>query len=389
MRYDGGFAYIPHHKARVMGQLKSYGVKRAQVCPVLVAGSGVVISRAWDELIQLAEQLSIPVATSLGGKGSIPEDHPLSMGVVGKYSRKSANEIVMKSDLVVFIGSRVGAMVTDVYKVPKPGTPIIHIDIAPDAVGRSYETEVSMVADAKLALRALVDHITEKKISRGSSPWANEARRITEQWRREFESVAMTPSLPIKPQMVMKTLRESLGKNDVVVADTGYMAAWTGALFDVLAAGRTYMRAAGSLGWAFPASIGVKLAAPDRNVVCVIGDGGIGYHISELETALRLKVPVVVLVLNNSSLAYVDHDKYLTQGYEKIAGEVADFLDVDFGKVASAFGAYGRRVERGEELKDTLEEALDSAKPAVIDVVVDKKEIAPVTDYEQALGRKI
>jgi thiamine pyrophosphate-dependent acetolactate synthase large subunit-like protein len=100
----------------------------------LVAGSGVVISRAWDELIQLAEQLSIPVATSLGGKGSIPEDHPLSIGVVGKYSRKSANEIVMKSDLVVFIGSRVGAMVTDVYKVPKPGTPIIHIEVVFDLV---------------------------------------------------------------------------------------------------------------------------------------------------------------------------------------------------------------------------------------------------------------
>jgi acetolactate synthase-1/2/3 large subunit len=359
--------------------------------PVIVAGSGVVLSRAWDELVQLAELLSIPVATSLGGKGSIPEDHPLSIGVLGKYSRKSANDLVMRSDLTVFVGSKLGATVTNLFSIPRPGTRIIHIDLAPEVLGKTYKTELPIFGDAKLALRALTEVLLEKRITRPlRNPWADEARDITSQWRKEFESIATKPSLPMKPQTVIKILRESLGKNDIVVADTGYMAAWTGALFDVLSAGRTYIRAAGSLGWALPASIGAKLAAPDRNVVCVIGDGGIGYHISELETALRLKVPVVVLVLNNSSLAYVDHDKYLMpEGYGKVASEVADFLELDYGRIASAFGVYGRRVDKPEELNDALKQALDLAKPALLDVIVDKKEIAPVTDYEPVFGRKI
>jgi acetolactate synthase-1/2/3 large subunit len=193
----------------------------------------------------------------------------------------------------------------------------------------------------------------------------------------------------MKPQRIMKILREILGKNDIVVADTGYMGGWTGVLFDVLSTGRTYIRATGSLGWAFPASLGAKLAAPDRNVICVSGDGGIGYHLPELETALRLKIPVVALVLNNKSLAFEYHDqKYLYDG-KKILSGVNDFLDVDYGKVALAFGAYGQRIEKAEELKDAIKLAIDSGKPALIDIIVSKEEIAPVTDYEHVIERKI
>jgi len=358
---------------------------------VIVAGAGVILSRAWNDVVRLAELLSIPVATSMGGKGSIPEDHPLSVGVVGKYSRKSANDIVSKSDLVVFVGCRAGGLVTNAFSIPEPGTNIIHIDITPDVMGRNYKTQVPILADAKLALQALSNVLLNRKISRPlSNPWVNEVRKITGQWRAEFESIATKPSTAMKPQRVMKILREVLGRQDIVVADTGYMAAWTGALFDVLSAGRTYIRAAGSLGWAFPASIGAKLAAPDRNVACVIGDGGIGYHISELETALRLRVPVLTIVLNNRSLGYVYHDKYVMhEGFGRMVSEVADFVDVDYGKVASAFGAYGQRVEKAEELKDALKEALDSGQPALIDVIVDKEEIAPVTSYEHVIERKL
>jgi len=358
--------------------------------PVIVAGSGVILSRAWDDLVRVSELLSIPVATSLGGKGSIPEDHPLSIGVVGKYGRKSANDIVTKSDLVLFVGSKTGSLVTNDFSIPKPGTRIIHIDITPDVQGRNYKTDVSILADAKLGLRALIDVISQKRVLRPlSNPWVDEVRTATKQWKKEFESVATKPALPMKPQRIMKILREILGKNDIVVADTGYMGGWTGVLFDVLSTGRTYIRATGSLGWAFPASLGAKLAAPDRNVICVSGDGGIGYHLPELETALRLKIPVVALVLNNKSLAFEYHDqKYLYDG-KKILSGVNDFLDVDYGKVALAFGAYGQRIEKAEELKDAIKLAIDSGKPALIDIIVSKEEIAPVTDYEHVIERKI
>lgn len=356
--------------------------------PVLVAGTGVLLSRACEDLIRLAELEGIPVATSMGGKGSIPETHPLSIGVIGRYSRKSANRIIANADLLVFVGCRLGGLVTNVYAIPKRGTKIIHIDISPNTLENNFRADVPILADAKLALKAIYDACKEGQISRPpDNSWASETRKITSEWRKEFDAITSTTSSVLKPQKVIKCLRELLGENDVVVADTGYMGAWTGALFDVLSAGRNYIRATGSLGWGFPASIGAKLAAPDRNVVCVSGDGGIGYHIMELETALRLHASVVVLVMNNRSLAFEYHDqKYL---WGRVLNEVNDFLDVDYGRIASAFGAQGERVEKEGELREALKRAIEAQKPSLVDVIVDKEEYAPTTYYEQVVERKL
>jgi acetolactate synthase-1/2/3 large subunit len=355
--------------------------------PVIVAGAGVLLSRAWEELLSVAELLSIPVATSVGGKGCFPENHPLAIGVVGKYSRKSANELLLQSDVALYVGCKLGGLATNAFKIPSLNTRIIHMDIAPEMMGRNYRVEVPLVADAKLGLSCLLTAIHKRCASRTEIPWALKARDVTNEWKKEFEAVASASTSPIKPQRIIKVLRDLLDKDDIVVADTGNMCAWTGACYEIRSQGRNFIRAAGSLGWAFPASIGAKLAAMEKNVVCVTGDGGIAYHISELETALRLKIPVVTLVLNNRSLNFEYHDQKYLHG--KVVPEVNDFIDVDYGRVASAFGAHGLRIEKAQELNDAIREAMETDNPSLIDIIVDREEVSPTTYYEHITHRKL
>ena len=186
----------------------------------------------------------------------------------------------------------------------------------------------------------------------------------------------------------MAALNKLLGVDDVVVADTGYMAAFANACLDIKAPGRKYIRTAGSLGWGFPASLGAQCAVKDNaRVICLIGDGGFGYHAADIETAVRCGLPVVVLVLNNSSLAFEYHIQKIL--HKDVVPEVNDFLDIDYGAVAKAFGAYGEKVTKSEEVKGALRRALDSGRPAILNFTVDKEIYAPVIYYETVEGRRV
>jgi acetolactate synthase I/II/III large subunit len=347
--------------------------------PVIVAGHGTMMSQAWNELQELATLLSIPVSTTLSGKGVIPEDHPLSIGVVGDYGRKSANEIVSESDLVFFVGCRTGGMATNSWTVPKPGTKVIHLDIKADELGRNYPAEVVLMGDAKLGLQELIA-VLGRISNRSKGTRIEQIQTIVREWKRIRDSEMSSDYVPIKPPRVIKEIRNQLRPEDIVVADTGYMGAWTGAYYDILTSGRTYIRSAGSLGWAFPAAMGAWLAASGRRVVCVTGDGGIGYHLTELETALRCNIPIVTVILNNRSLAVEYHIYKYFYGGKAYAS--CDFYDVDYGKVASAYGGYGIRVERPGDIGDALKNAFESGKPSIVDVLVDKESMGPISYYE-------
>jgi acetolactate synthase-1/2/3 large subunit len=311
------------------------------------------------------------------------------VGVIGRYSRKVANDLARKADVVLVIGCRLGGLVTDTYSVPSPDAQIIHIDVDTGVLGTTYRETVSIQADALLALQALHRAAEGRKPPEAWGAWADEVRQAVAAWRRTVDRVAnRPPGQPLHPAAVVQALGRMLQPEDIVVADTGYMGAWTGACYPVRAPGRHYIRAAGSLGWALPAAMGAQLARPQRRVVCVSGDGGMGYHIGELETALRCRIPVVVVVLNNRSLAFEYHEqKYNWQN--QIVAEVNDFVDVDYGAVARAFGARGSRVETLEQFAQALEEALRDAAPTVIDVLVDKEVHGPVTVFESVLARDI
>jgi acetolactate synthase-1/2/3 large subunit len=192
----------------------------------------------------------------------------------------------------------------------------------------------------------------------------------------------------LNPYHIMRLIDQHVGGDDMLVADTGYMAAWAVTVLQQKKAGRNTLRAAGSLGWAFPAAFGAKLAVgPKRRVFGLTGDGGLGYHLPDLETALRMKTPVVHIVMNNCSLAFEYHvQKYVN---EEMCPEASEFLDVQFADVARAFGAHGERVTSADQFLPALRRAEESGKPAIVDVVVSRELPPPVTRYEAAGLRKI
>jgi len=357
--------------------------------PVLIAGNGVLLSEAWDEVQALAEALSLPVATSMGGKGAIREDHELALGVIGRYSRKVANDIMRECDLALVVGCRLGGHVSNSWQVPPPSTRILHVDVDTNVLGATYREEISVQADAKLTLQALVKEALNRGLAVERTAWARQATERELIWKEEVQRLASrSPEEPIHPAAVMSALRAALDPTDIVAADTGYMGAWTGAAFPVTAPGRNYIRAAGSLGWAFPASLGAALGAPGRHVACVTGDGGFGYHLSEIETALRCHIPILVVVLNNRTLAFEYHEQKYNH-HNHVIPYVNDFVDVDYSMVARAFGAQGHRISDPRELQDRMREALQTDAPTLLDVIVDKEVHAPVTSYERVLTRNI
>jgi acetolactate synthase-1/2/3 large subunit len=344
--------------------------------PVIVAGGGVTASQAQPEVVQLAEMLSIPVATSLNGKGSISDDHPLALGVVGTYSRWCANRTVADADLVFFVGSHTGSQVTNNWKIPPPGTAVIQLDISPADLGRNYTNIVSLLGDAKVTLRRLIETLKPLE-PRGD--WSRRAQQLVAEWRAEVAPLCNSDSVPIRPERICQEITEFLPSDAVVVSDTGHSGIWTGAMIELKKPRQRYIRCAGSLGWAFPAALGVKCALPDTPVLCFTGDGGFYYHLAELETAVRFGINAVIVVNDNRSLNQETKLFDAAYGGQQRGGarEMWVFEDVNLAKVAEAMGCFGIRVERPGELRSALEQAFAANKPAVVDVVSDIEALAP------------
>ena len=343
--------------------------------PVIVAGGGATASSAGPEIVELAEVLAIPVATSLNGKGIILDNHPLSVGVVGSYSRWCANRVVSEADLVVFIGSHTGDQVTNNWTVPKPGTRVIQIDIDPLELGRNYPNTIGLVGDAKVTIRKLIGSLHSKT---NNGQWVQRAQRLVKEWQHEFESLLNSDATPIRPERLCKELTGVLPSDAVLVSDTGYSGIWTGTMVDLTHPEQSYIRAAGSLGWAFPASLGTKCAAPHRPVICFTGDGGFWYHLSELETARRCGIKTVTIVNNNNGFG--QSSVGINRAYGDRPGkreEMYLFREVNFAKIAQEMGCFGIQVEYPEEIAGAIHKALEADIPAVVDVVTDIKCVAP------------
>ena len=344
--------------------------------PSLSPGGGVTASGAQAELVKLAEMLSIPVATGLNAKGAIPDGHPLSVDVCGSYSRWCANRVVSEADLVIFICSHTGSQVTLDWKIPKVGIPVVQIDIDPSELGRSYPTTVALQGDARSTLRRLIEAMEPIGARR---EWVGRAQQLVREWREEVAPLANSDAVPIKPERLCKELTDVLPSNAVLVADTGHAGIWTGSMVDLKSPGQSYLRAAGSLGWALPATLGAKCAAPDRPVIGFAGDGGFWYHIGELETAARYGINAVMVVNNNRSL---NQDKRGNErAYAGVTGgnpnELWQFTNVNLAKVAESMGCLGIRVERPGDIGSAIERALASGRPAVVDVATDMNAVAP------------
>jgi acetolactate synthase I/II/III large subunit len=341
--------------------------------PVLVAGAGAVLAGADEPLRRLAERLRIPIATSLGGRGIVPTTHPLHIGPLGTYSAPCTNRTVHEADLVVLVGCHAGDQVTTDWTVPGPGTAIVQIDLDPLEIGRNYPGTIGVCADPALALAALHGHDLPAR-----DAWAARAVGAFRAWREEMAPLLASADTPIRVERLCAELSRALPADAVLVADTGYSGIWTGTLVDLPHPGQTYLRAAGSLGWAFPAALGAKCAAPERPVVCFCGDGALYYHLAELETARRRGLAVVVVVNNNSAFGQgLPRVRGLYEGREGDPDEIIRFGPTDFAAVARAFGVEGIRVEDPGEIAPALERALALNAPVVVDVVTDALPRAP------------
>jgi acetolactate synthase-1/2/3 large subunit len=347
--------------------------------PVIVAGGGVRASGAQSELVALAEALQIPVATSLNGKDTIPGNHPLSVGVVGTYSRESANRVVNAADLICFIGTETGGMTTHFWAVPKIGTPTVQINIDPEAIGRNYPFEAAVNGDAKVTLEAMLKMANRTSADKRKA-WVAEAQKMAGEWRSKYKSALESDAVPIRPERLCHELSQHVPDDAIVVVDTGHAGMWMGGMFDLKSPRQSYMRSAGHLGWAFPAGLGAKCASPDRPVVTFTGDAGFWYHIAEIETAARWGINAVTVVNNNGG------GNQSKRGFDRVyGGQQTDearrlwtFSKVNFARIAEDMGALGIRVEQASAFPAALAQALAAGRPAVIDVVTDIDALAPV-----------
>lgn len=346
--------------------------------PIIIVGGGARTSGAGEELRVLAERLAIPVATSLNAKSLLPGDHPLNVGVVGTYARHSANRAVLAADLVFFVGSHTGSQVTAKWQVPRRGTNVIQLDINAEELGRHYPNNISLLGDAKVGLRDLIN-LSDAGTAKNRQTWVDQVQALAQTWQSEVKLLYESDSIPIRPERICRELSRHLPDNALVVSDTGHSGMWSGAMLDLLRSGQDYIRAAGSLGWGFPAALGAKLAVPDRPVLSFSGDGGFWYHLSELETAVRWNINAVLLVNNNKSLNQemdIVKDAY-GGSLEGNHGELWKFRDVSFCALAESIGAKGIRVEKPSEIGSALEQAFACKSPCVVEVMSDIRAIAP------------
>ncbi|MDF0529366.1 acetolactate synthase catalytic subunit [Tsukamurella sp. 8F] len=357
--------------------------------PLIVAGGGAVASDAGGHLTALADQTGIPVATTPMGKGVIPDDHPLAVGVVGNYMGPRAMTHRIRTwladvDVVLFAGTRTNENGTDGWTLFPDDATYLHLDIDPGEIGRNYPVATRLVGDVRAGVEDLLDRARQD--SRSPDPAARtEAIRAVAASRRAFDSsrshLRRLEHTPLRPETVITTLDELAPDDAVFVADASYSSIWVGSFLTMPGTGRRTLlpRGMAGLGWGLPLALGAKAAEPDRTVVCLTGDGGFAHCWAEVETAVREHLPVVIVVLNNSELGYQKHAELVQFGR---ATSAVTLGAVDHAALARACGARGLTVTTPTHLAAALADSLTSTTTTVIDVITDPDAYPPITGWD-------
>jgi acetolactate synthase-1/2/3 large subunit len=350
--------------------------------PLLVAGAGVIRSGAWEEVTALARTLGAPLATSICGKGAIAETDPLSLGVIGSNGGLPyRHDLVRKADVIFYLGCGLGSVTTEKWTLPTQGqASILQLDTNPEIVGRSYAVDAFVHSDAKLGVAALLEELGGPSAGDRIDP-----REIAEGRATHMAQVAelfASTATPIRPERMLAELFDVLPEDAVVIADPGTPCPYLSAYYQLPQAGRWFVspRAFGALGYALPGVVGAYFAKPDAGrVVGVMGDGSFGISAGELETLVRLDVPVTLIVCNNAGYGWI-------KAGQKSRGST--FYSVEFGQsdhaaIARAYGMSALRVEDPADLGTAMGEALTAPGPFLLDVVMQPLEEAnaPVSKW--------
>lgn len=355
--------------------------------PLIIAGGGVHLSQAHDALARLQETFHLPVATTLMGKGAVSEIHPLSLGVVGYFmgdgSRtEKLTDFVRAADVILLVGNRTNQNGTNSWRLyPRDGR-YIHLDIDGNEVGRTYEA-TRLVGDARLGLEALhgaLDDVDAGSRRDNRAGFEAEIADARAHFQQGFEKHAKATGGPLRPERVMLEIDRLLTDDSIVVADASYSSIWIGNYLTARRPGMRFVtpRGLAGLGWGLPMAIGAKLGCPDQPVICVTGDGGFAHCWAEIETAVRLKQSLPIVVLNNQILGFQKDAENATFGAHT---EACYFEPVDHAAIGRACGARGIRVEVAEDLAGALAEALRYGGPTIIDVITDSEARPPLTLY--------
>lgn len=363
--------------------------------PVIVAGGGAVISRAWEELAELATLLKIPVGTSINGKGALAEDHPWCIGVIGgNGGRPHTNAIVGEADTILYVGTRVNSLITLSSTNPGPdsGKTILQIDADPIQLSNNIPAAIAICGDAKLVLGDLAAWARAARADPHAAPlrstWDRTelVARAAPFWD-DFEQKGRSDAYPVKPQRIFAALDRILPQASVIVADPGTMTPFTAGAFETRRPGRSIVipRAHGGLGYAIPAVVGAKIARPHETVICLCGDGSFGMSGTELETIARLNLPVTVVHFNNGAYGWI---KMLQHLYFDDRFFGVDFNRVNYAGIAEGFGVRGITIGHPDEIEDAIGEAVRRNTPTFIDVQTESEltEVPPVHAWQRALA---
>jgi acetolactate synthase-1/2/3 large subunit len=349
--------------------------------PLILAGGGVITANASPELLQIAELLMAPVATTFMGKGAFPEIHPLSLGNIGMHGNPVANKLLLETDVLLAVGTRFSDRSTARLDSFCPVAKKIHIDIDAAEIGKNISVDVPIVGDAKVSLKALYDSLIKQLKKKESSAWIKRVKEAKEQ----IKLVANGGTKDLKPQTLLPELRKLLPENAIVTTEVGQNQMWAALYFKVLKP-RTFISSGGlgTMGFGFPAALGAKVACPDRPVVDIAGDGSFIMTEQELATSVMEDIPVTVIVLNNSVLGMVAQWQRMFCNRRYIAvnlGKVPDFV-----KLAEAYGAQGFHVGSIGEFSKAVKEGLKSKVTTVIDVPISSEEnVLPIVPPGRAL----
>ena len=338
--------------------------------PVILAGGGTIISSAFAELQSLAELLLIPVVTTFKGKGAFPENHPLSLGPIGMHGHAEANKIMTEADCVLAIGTRFSDRSVGTFEAFEKRLKIIHMDVDPAEIGKNQTTSVAVLGDVRASLRIMVKMLMQKAIKKTEeNNWLKHVKETKAYWQ---ENLKIHPG-EMGAAKILRKLRELLPHESIVTTEVGQHQMWASLFFDVIQPGTFFSSTGlGTMGWGFPAAIGAKVARPNVPVVDIAGDGSFAMTENSLATAVLEDIPVIVFVLNNSTLGMVA--QWQRTFYQRRMIGVDEKHCPDFVKLAESYGAQGIRAQSMDELDRAIKSALSSNIATVIDIPIDPEE---------------
>ncbi|WP_321448598.1 thiamine pyrophosphate-binding protein [uncultured Cohaesibacter sp.] len=350
--------------------------------PVIYAGGGVMLSRAFDELRELVDHLDLPVAYSLMGKGAVPDTHPLVLGMTGFWGTPLTNQTTLNADWILGLGTRFkeadcSSWYPDyTFNIGEGASKLIHIDIEPQEIGRNYPVEIGAVADLKSALKVLVRVAKEMKPEGINRP---ELRKVIDDFRKDFAKsnleMQQSDAFPMMPERILADLRDVMPDDAILTSDVGWNKNGVAQQFDIRTPGTALIPGGfATMGFGPPAAVGAKIAAPDKVVISLVGDGGFGQNPAVLATAAEMQLPVIWVVMNNNAFGTIAGLQLAHYGLNY--GTLFPKADTpveqlpDYAAVARAYGCEGVRVKSAAEFKPALEAAIASGRPTVLDVAM-------------------